>query len=152
MAGTGSDLRETRIVWKVADTTLQNDNVLGDDPHLQVAIAANEIYLIDLTFIIEAGGVGGGFKGSLNGPAAPTNVSFGVVWGRAGNIGGRVMNNYEEFAASPVGDDTTYWFHGIIENGVNSGTLAARIAQFVAHADTTIVKRGSYMKLQRIGG
>ncbi|MBA7708454.1 hypothetical protein ES703_117353 [subsurface metagenome] len=141
------------IVRKAADKTLNNVAVLENDNHLLMAVAANEIWQIDIFLLIRAHSVTPDLKIGFSYP-----VDCLIDWGGIGS--GKSLSSYSwgvclitasqfrkiQTGTLSVGTDNDYScfkFSLIVANGANSGNINLQWCQHVANASDTIVQENS---------
>lgn len=126
MPSHGGYRHEIIYVRKPVDTTINNDNVLNDDPHLVIPIAASEILCVHIHAFFIAGA--GGIQVGWTGPAATNNIRycitlFGAVGG--GVIAGAVAA-WDSVASGAINDNGTIMGCLCVENGINAGNIIFR--------------------------
>ena len=142
-------------VEKTAVQTVFNSNVLVDDNQLTLAIAASQIYYLELNIQGANSGVVAGFKLSINAPAGCTQN--GVWIGTAASIS--VLTTYIQRTDVAMPDIVGNYFttaydgwitvRGVVRTGGLSGALTVQWAQTVADASNTQVYKGSSFRLTK---
>lgn len=144
--------------FKAADQTVSSTS-LADDTHLKVPIVASGAYFFEATYWWTAAATSTGIAVSVNGPASPTYVIFGLVAPASAlssgtntaaiGVGATAYNTILLTLNTP---STTVPYmatmSGFITNGANSGTLAMRVAGEAA-ANITY-KAGSWLRVTRV--
>lgn len=133
--------------YKTANETLGNSTTYQNDDHLFIPMAANTEYYGELLMVL-ASDASADFKYQLTYPAGatlhhhiylclnPTAIAYGYA-------GTGEVNFATNGASSPQPLRT--WF--AVQNGANAGNLQIQWAKNLAHASTTTVYRGSYLRL-----
>lgn len=134
---------------KATTETITNDAVTSDDAELKFSVAANTTYRFRIVVFYTSGSAAGDFKGGVNGPASPTLLTWGSVIRPAAavpTISG-VTTGYSApaFGGLNVGNGSDT-IDGIVQNGVNAGTVAFQWAQNASNAAATSVLKGSYIE------
>lgn len=135
----------TRIIRKTADESVNNSNAMQNDDELLFAVAANEVWLVEIVLInksatsgtpcmkcqlsLPSGAV---FRGWVSGTDPSEENLFG--WWNGGS---------KSFYADSV--DYYLWFHaiGVLINGGTAGNMQLQWAQNTATAENTTLKANS---------
>ena len=148
--GDGSSVKETVIIKKLSDETINNSAALQDDNELVVYLVANEYYAFEVNMLLDVNT--GGFKAEINGPAK----NF-LGYGGMGAMLTSVMASYydsnynlEVVALAPGGPVQGFAVMKGVIRLTTAGNLIVRWAQNVAVANNSILKAGSYMMVWRI--
>lgn len=135
-------------VFKTSDQNLAISNTTFQDVSgLSFAMAANTSYHFEAEIIVTSpasGSSGGGIKLSVNGPASPTSMHF------AGTINGTDGTAYDTIVvdvnAQPAQYTMVLAVRGVINNGVNAGSLIVRASQRSAQTGVTVILKGSFIR------
>jgi hypothetical protein len=146
------------IVRKTADETVNNSKVLQNDDHLLLAIAANEVWLVELVLLIQSVSAGSDFKCGWAYPAG-CSIYWGAVaahkdatevsdWTTAQDTYVSYAANALLTAASTRSSPGMAGIYGIILkaiviNGATAGNLNFQWAQVTATAEDTKVLANS---------
>jgi len=152
-AGAGVDPTEVdlpggaKIVRKTANQTVNNSAVLQNDNHLLFAIAANEVWLVDVYLLITSVSQDSDFKAGWSYPVGCT-----IKWGSEMNgtanywtpVGTAAIPNAirtEALTFTGGSGASTYASHyiAIVINGANAGNINFQWAQNTATVEDTIV-------------
>ena len=135
------------IIRKTADEVVNNSDVLQNDDHLLLALAANEERLIQFVLFVTAAGTTSDFKVAITVPAgADVMYGFNLPQWNPGDTAGVSQ------AATASGQALTLGTSNAIEpvvlwcwvlNGANVGNLQLQWAQNTANATNTGLKKGS---------
>jgi hypothetical protein len=128
---------------KAADQSLTSSTTLTDVTDLSFPVEANKKYRFRATIAVYAGA--GGFIFSVNGPASPTRVDFGIIGVPVSNTS---YGNSFTTATSAV--NALPSMTGILENGPNAGAVSIQFRQNTANAAATTVKSSSWIEWQEI--
>lgn len=139
--------------YKTSDTAGSASNTLVTTG-MTFAIAANTSYTLDCNLIFTVSTTSGvGLTLGVNGPGTPTQVSLTRQINTSATAF-RVDSSQTATWAAKVGATATTVtalsraeFSGLIENGSTAGTLDVQYAN-IGTTGTTIIKRGSWCKLQ----
>jgi hypothetical protein len=137
-------------------TSRASTTTMTSDPHLTVAVAANQIYAVELEFNVDIGA--GGFKHQSIAPSGSTfenisfawnngTVAFGPSWQRlAGSAspGAAVAGH-----AAGANGGTPYRLRYALFTGANPGTLALQWAQDSSNAANTTIQKGGWLRLMQ---
>jgi hypothetical protein len=135
---------------KTADETVTSSAVLQDDDHLTFAIAANEIWILELMLLVNAGSAGG-FKGQITAPAGASGISQTFNDTTGGSVTGSSTSvNATFFAATLTITDEPFWVRATVVNGATPGNCLLQWAQNASSGTGTIVKQNSHMLAHRI--
>lgn len=146
------------VVRKTADQTAALIT-LADDTHLQVPVAANGEYIIEVCLFVTSAATTTGAAVALNGPASPTAITYTaqgqMTQGAAGAastvfMGGSTAYNTILLGASVPSTTVPaqITMQGYLVNGANAGTLVVRLAAELAAVIT--YRRGSWMRVTRV--
>lgn len=147
---TGSYIKETLLVYKTADETINNSAALQDDDHLTLPLEADIVHVFDFKLFISMNT--GGIQLAVNGPAL-TNLRISGV----GTEGTNPFNSSSESAYNTAaltrnpGGAVTGFVHlsGYIVCSA-AGNLILRWAQNAAVANDTIIQQGSWFRIFRL--
>ena len=148
--GDGGYLKETLIISKGADESVNNSIVLQDDNHLILPITAGANWLFEIHLFISMDT--GGIRLAVNGPAL-TSIRLSGVGVEAANVFSSLsVSAYDTVAvattpAGAVSGMATLYGKVYVSSGGNFGL---RWAQNVAVANNTTIQSGSWMKIVRI--
>lgn len=144
-------------VTKTSATTRTSTTTLADDPDMQIALAANATYWIEM-YIYYSTGAAAFFKDFWNLPAGATGIrsSSGISSSATAtdvvttqwtvkNAGTAIVHG----GSTTVSDFTLTLSTGVITT-TTAGTLTYQWAQSVSTAVTTAVRNGSFMRVTRI--
>lgn len=133
---------------RLSNNTVTQANVTD----LSFAIAANEEVTFEIVLRVTAAAAADAAY-TFTGPAAPTEVMFGVV-SSSGSVA--ATNSATNAFASVVAAATTttaladqHVIKGVIRNGTTAGTVQLQFAQAAAQASDFTIYAGSYMLIQR---
>lgn len=141
---------------KASDQSVTNSTALVDVTGLTWAIAANEVWTFEVTFVYVATTTQD-IKFAFNGPTGAT-----VRWWRksASQTSGEVSVNQissitgldtSTDVRGTTGSEFVIVVEGVVRNGANAGTFAPRFAQQVAGAGTSAtVKTDSILRRERV--
>lgn len=138
----------------IADTAGSTNNTLTNTG-MSFSIAANEVYTLDCQILFTVSATSGvGLTLGVNGPGTPTQVSL-MRWMNTTATANRIDSSTGASWGAKVGATATTvtslsraHFTGLIENGSTAGTLDIQYAN-IGSTGTTVVKRGSWCKLQK---
>ena len=147
-----------RAVWKTADETVNNSDVLQDDDDLVLTVGANATFLVD-GMLINSAAPGADLKIAFTGPAGAT-----LAWVPRGLAASAASTSGEvTLAASTIGDGgalvtgtagagtkVTTLVTGLLIVGATAGSLQLRWAQNVADASDCVVHVGSYLQVRQV--
>ncbi len=139
----------------MTDNVSNSTLVLSDATGLSFPVAANATYIFEFTVYSFSAVTSTGIALSVNGPASPTYIRYGILSTLStSTAGGNGWNAYETAvvfgsnlaveANSPPSTLTGY-----LVNGVNAGTLTLRFRSEIDTSAVTIV-RGSWGRLTRV--
>lgn len=138
-----------RIIKKLVDTTITNDNTVNNDPELFLFLDANKKYKGKLIYFL----------------SSPTTADFASAFGTPSGIGRNYKTAGALHSATPLNSvvmstvltgatNGGLWQSVVIEfeieTGANSGNLTAQWSQQTADAGNTVVYAGSYMEIEEI--
>lgn len=137
-----------------SDQSLTSQTSPQDATGISVAVDANKAYSFRLYAPFNLAGVVSGYKFQLVGPNSPTNyiatyklfTSLGALLGEATQTS---LSTLISGALATIGDHLIE-INGLLENGVNSGTLKLQFAQNTSDGSAIVLKRGSFIELQEI--
>jgi hypothetical protein len=142
----------TLRVRKTADTPITNDNSLNDDPHLKLAVGANESFMFTaLVWINDASSGAADFKYTFTAPSGATGS-----WSRIAGGGTYVDPWRYGFAAvdtaqtASSGTDQAYWYVGTIVNGATPGFLTFQWCQVNSNGNALTVRLNSWLRMEQI--
>lgn len=143
----------TLRVRKTVDTAITSDSTLNDDPHLKLAVGANEHWAFTAFVMVnDASGNVGGFKYTFTAPAGATGK-----WSRVSGGGDSYTNpQADSFGTSQTeategaGDDAAYWFGGTIINGATPGFLTFQWCQNASNGSALTARTNSWLRMEQI--
>ena len=139
---------------KSSDESLTSDTALQNDDDLSFAIAANEIVYVAMQLHITTSSAGR-FNFQFTGPASPTEVMLAYAFSSNASSAGGGANNVLAFSSAraivPAATIVSMVLSGVIDNGVNAGTVQLQWAQQVSNGTATVVKAGSSLSRVAIG-
>jgi len=155
IAATGGVAGNWIKIRKGADETVNNSNTLQDDDDLHFAVAANSVYLIDLTMWLTSPNNTADWKMKFTGPSG-----FTMLWAPEGNSTGQPIFGGTATTGVPPTvntESTTLSFghnasggpacaihvRGWVETSASSGTLQVQWAQNTADASNSKVLKNS---------
>ncbi|MGW0929565.1 hypothetical protein [Streptomyces sp. NPDC002644] len=124
--------------WKTADTSRSNTATSAIDSDMQLPVAANGVYDIEVVAVWTHGG--GGFRCDFSAPS-------GAAMAYTDNDG---------FGLANLGTDSTFnatsgtSFKGLLRVGSTAGNVSFRWAQNTSNAAATVLKAGSFIKAVRL--
>lgn len=134
--GAGSGSGTVKVAVKSADTSRNTTTTLTADPHLAIAILANETWVVEASLSVVGSSVGD-FKVTVT---APTGA--GGIW-------------FDDFNTFALGTDDGRWnisatplhvtIHATIVNGANAGDIAIAWSQFTSDGTDTTLQQYSHM-------
>lgn len=140
------------IKMKTADQTAIG-TAYADVTELGFSLEANTSYMFDYTLIADADATTTGIDVAVNGPTAPTAITYEqVYWTSATARTERVAAAYDNDTASTASNGTAariFRVRGVIRNGANAGTLIPR-AKREAVGSGPNIRTGSYGILLKI--
>lgn len=114
---------------------------------LSFPVAANKAYAFEFHILIDSDATTTGIDVAVNGPSSPTSIEYEqVYWSTANARTERHGSTYDNDTASTTSNGTAarwYLVRGILRNGANAGTLAAR-AKREAVGSGPNARTGSY--------
>ena len=148
------------IVRKTANEIVNNSATLQNDDHLLLAIAANEIWFIDVRLLLNAASVNADWK---FGWSVPTNCT--LYWGFIGHDLTSWPWRETALADSPpllrIATDTVncgarIGIHGVMLNAVainsaNAGNINLQWSQSTATAEDNTILANSFLIAHKIG-
>lgn len=149
MAGTGSTCKETSILYRTADATVNNDNTVNNDAQLFVPIAVNEILCGRITFIFSAN-IAGGFRCSFAVPAGAFAAYGGFICDDNVVLSDSMNNGGGSADMAILAVDGSGYLDLYVVNGATPGNISFAWAQHTANANVTTLRRGSGLILHRI--
>lgn len=146
------------VILKSADDSITTDIVLNNDSDLAFSLAANEKVQVEILAIVTTSNSAPDIQFDLTGPASPVNVVFFTYWtnhvadppGACGDVIFAYNSVVDCNWGTNASTGAAIVFKGTIENGINAGTVNLRWAQRSSSANTTILKKGSYIKVTRL--
>lgn len=145
--------------FKAADQSV-SATALADDTHLKVPIVNGGAYIIEVCMFWLAAATTTGIALSLNGPASPTYIRFGMVAPTTASATGAAnaaviglgASAYNTILLGVTTPSTTVPYmammNGFLTNGANSGNLVVRIAGEAAPSIT--YQAGSWLRVTRV--
>lgn len=147
-AAGGSELTAT----KTSATSVTDDDVLTDDPDLQVTVVANTVYHV-LFLAVTTTTSNGLMKIQFNAPSVLHGgcVALSRIFGEGQNAGTMIIKD-DAVAVVPIAQtDAVIYYEGYAYIGASGGTFAVQWAQNVSHADASSMDEGSALILTPIG-
>ncbi len=158
-AGTGWDLvgdgggaggSDAENVVKLGADVTNTTTTLADATGLSFTAAANTTYLIEIWVIYTTAATTTGINLSVNGPAAPTSISFLRFTGLSTNAG--AVSNFNAYDAGTANASALTGVNialikAVLANAATSGTFILRFASEVAGNAVTI-KAGSTLRFR----
>jgi hypothetical protein len=136
------------VVRKTANETVNNSNVLQNDDHLLLAIAANEEWVFEIVLFITEGMTDCDIQVALTVPAgasvkyglpdASVNTANAIQYGTLKTASGTAVTCYGNA-------NTIVHIVGWVLNGATAGNLQLQWAQATAGAFNLTVAQGSYL-------
>lgn len=137
---------------KTANETINNVGALQNDDVLFVSVEANAVYEFKLRAIINSGTTPD-FKMGWTFPTGLT-MSYDLFEGESlGAVANVIQGPYVQTDVPPIsttGSDQPWIAEGLVIVGSTAGTLQWQWCQNTANASDTIVKAGSYLRLNRM--
>ena len=144
------------IVRKTADEAVNNSNVLQNDDHLLLAIAANEVWLVELTLLLQGVSPNADFKCGWAYPVGCT-IKWGYLARDSTTSEGSGWMPSGLYSVTPIAISietdvlntgllngiSGAVYRAIVINGANAGTLNFQWAQNTATAENTKVLANS---------
>jgi hypothetical protein len=137
---------------KTADLVKNASVVMANATDLAFAIAASEeVHFQAILRVTSVAGAGAAY--TFTGPAAPTEVMFGVV-GSHGNFAGgtaAAVAFAAVISAATIsgGLASQHIISGVVRNGANAGTVQLQFCQAASNASDSTLYAGSYLIVQR---
>ena len=145
------------LIEKAADQSITNSTTLTNDATLLFAIAANEVWRFTISAPFNVAGATSGFKMSVNGPTAPTNLRWtafainGVAVATLAALSANAFATALGFVVANAGDHILE-VSGTVENGANAGNVTLQFAQNTLDAVNSVtVRRGALLIAEKIG-
>ncbi|MEU5938634.1 hypothetical protein ABZ807_05500 [Micromonospora sp. NPDC047548] len=138
--------------WKTADTSRASNTTLAADPHLAVPVLAGAVYAVDLAVAHTYDA--GGFKFSWSGPAGATMANWTAGWRTTSGteVSGSfpTLTTVQPIVWSAGNINQPIWARGVLIVAATAGTFAFTWAQNTSHANPSIVRAGSVLRLERL--
>jgi len=140
-------------VFKTADETITNDDVLTDDADLQFPVDANGVYAFMLMTVI-SGNITPGFKHAFSIPAGAVgrgNHRFEFYAGEpSATYEMADLTVAETTGAGGLGEDNFGLILGMFRIGATPGTVAYQWAQGTSNALSTSLLDDSWMMFKKL--
>lgn len=141
-------------VDKLTGDVSNNTTTLADVTGLNFAILANTDYVLECDVTYQTAAIGTGIRISLNGPAAPSQLSASFMTPiTATTLGGTSLAAYNGGTATTgvaaANTNTNGQFRAMLRNGATAGTLQLRFNSEVGASNVTI-KAGTTCKLTSV--
>jgi hypothetical protein len=135
-----------RRIYKSADETVNNSDVLQNDNDLFFSIGANEVWTFYIRAIINSGTT----PDLVLNFTVPSGATGG--WAQLYLSGGVAERSFggSGLAVSTSGSDQTYSPGGVVINGATPGTVQFQWCQNVATMSDTTIKAGSFLIAHRL--
>ena len=157
---TFATLSDIKVVRKTADESVNNSNVLQSDDHLLFAIAANEIWEVELIVVLTSPSVNSDFKYGWAYPAGCT-AYWGVHTYGTGTPGnwcpvGTASNPQPILAiatseaAGSLNGTQGFRIRAIFVNGATPGNINFQWAQNTATIENTTIKANSCLFARKL--
>jgi hypothetical protein len=129
-------------VWKTSSQSRTSSTALTDDAQLSFSVAAGKTYSFAFNVIHSSGGGGSNF--TINGPASPSSLFYGVT-GFAGS------SSYNTTGGSwNANFIVTFILMGTIAVGATGGTIVLRFSQTASSATSMTVHAGSWLEYAEV--
>ncbi|MFG3439942.1 hypothetical protein ACGF0J_22065 [Nonomuraea sp. NPDC047897] len=155
-------LPQHNYVVKPSDTARANNVTIAADPHLTLAVAANTDYILDGLVRYSATNPNGGIFLGWTAPASATmewNPGMAVSYDTQGTPAFEQQSFPVTFAANGVGLGTggvSNGFiivarpYGLLRVAGTAGSITMRWCQLASHADATVVRAGSWLRITKV--
>ncbi len=147
------------LVRKTANQTVNNSSTLVNDNHLSFSVAANEIWVLELTIFYQTTSVAD-IKVGITMPSGATYRMGQHTLDASG--GGTTQEHVDAFSDPDTGiaaytaggagltTEVTAFYHYLIVISSTAGTIQIKWAQNAAEVSDTIMLKDSYLKAFRI--
>lgn len=149
---------QVKTAHKAADTTRNSTVTLTDDPDLTFAVAANEVYIVQATLLLD-GGVTPDYKFGWSYPVG-TTMNWGAVGGTPTSWEATATSTGQsplKIETGTLGQGATSGsvvcgviLHVVVAVGANAGAVALQWAQNVSDAANTTIKAHSSLVAVRV--
>lgn len=140
----------SRMAYKTGDQALTN--AYADVTDLTFSIDANAVYFFDFYLMCDADATTTGIDVAVNGAASPTSLHYSqLYWTSAtaqSTVGATAYDNNTASTGSNGTAQKIFRVWGVVRNGVNAGTLAARVKRENVGSGTC--RAGSYGMIVRV--
>lgn len=146
------------VARKTADTTINNDSTVNDDPHLLLPVAASQRLFVEGYLLFTGASATADFKITWSGPAGMTAAwspygtatAFGFNASAAGASPGAAEALTNQVALGAFAG--TYWvaIAGLFTNSTTAGTLTFRWSQNTATVEDSTLKAGSFLRASEV--
>jgi len=150
------------IVRKTGDETVNNSNTLQNDDELILALAANEVWEVDIVLLVQSVGAVSDFKAGFAypagctikwGPAAyNTSNNTGFGWASSGGTAAiqDLSTEAESYLFGSVNGVYGILLKLLVVNGATPGNLNLQWAQNTATVEDTKVLTNSFIKANKL--
>ena len=133
---------------KTADESVTSSAVLQDDDHLTFSIAANEVWIFQLSLWVNTGA--GGIQTQITGPAGSSGVTMGYISSAGTTTGKTAALNAVFNSNAATFTDQPWRIEGTIVNGATPGTCRLQWAQSASNGTASTIKANSFLLAHRI--
>ena len=134
---------------KTADESVTSSVTLQDDDHLTFAIAANEVWIVELMLHCNSGA--GGFTLRITAPSGSSGISQLFNDTTAGSVTGAHSNiNANLISAGATYTDEPFWIRATVVNGATPGNCLLQWAQGSSNGTASTIKANSHLLAHRI--
>ncbi len=136
------------LVSKASDETRTSTTTMTADSALTFAVSANTNYRFRMSIFYDTNATPD-FQYQLQGPASPTRVRYEHHYIAPGTGSATFANNSNyAVGTSPLGGTGPghVALEGILQNGVNAGSVSFQWAQNTSDGNPTLVLQGSYIE------
>ena len=144
------------FAWKTADQTQSSNVALTDDTDLQIPVNSNATYLVEMQLLVNNAAAVGQFKFAFAAPAAAgfnglhvSNVGAVTAFTEAVQRTDAAPGTTTALITAAI--DGTVIVSGVLKTSATAGTLKLQWAQAVSDAGVTMVARGSWLRITRLG-
>jgi hypothetical protein len=132
-----------------ADQSVTSSTALVNATSLSASVAANSTYIVEVQGIFTADTVGGIKLGWATLPAGAS-----LIWSIPASTGSGTGSVFDGTAtdtwAGSGATQRSFWYRGTLVTAGTAGTLQLQFAQAASNATATILKTGSWLKLERV--
>lgn len=155
-AAKGANAATTTLVRKTAAESVTSSIAVQDDDHLTLAVAANEVWEIQLVLVFETGAAAGDAKTNVSIPAGASikGMATGLTEPATGT------SNVQLLAVTSGGDEfvwgTSPSFYSVVKYqatvvvGATAGNVKLRWAQGTSSATATVLSANSYLIARKV--